>query len=277
MALLMTALMLAIDGFQWEQDAFPELVFLILSGTMLLFHSWAKHPFPWLIIFCFMAGSLWIWRNSADNHKYLFAYWVLAGALAYPSGNAKATLAFNARYLIAGAFGWAVMWKVGLGEFTDGRFFYYTFLEDSRFEAVARYIGGVPVQDWGRFQDYLQVIKYYPGVEGLKAVLPHYPSLWQASLAISYWTLGIEGLIALGFLCSHRRGMLWVGQTALLIFILTTYPIAPVRMFAALLALMGFASTRDDQPRLRLVFLAVFLLTPLISLSNEVRDALLEA
>ena len=60
----------------------------------------------------------------ADNHIYLLAYWALAIAFSLRDANPARRLAWNSRWLLGLAFGFAVLWKAVLSpDFLDGRFF----------------------------------------------------------------------------------------------------------------------------------------------------------
>jgi len=78
-----------------------------------------------------------------DNHIYLLAYWCLAAAIALHGVTPERDLATASRLLMAGAMTMAVLWKAVLSpDFTDGRFFRVTLIDDPRFEAIAMLAGG---------------------------------------------------------------------------------------------------------------------------------------
>jgi hypothetical protein len=198
----------------------------------------------------------------ADNHHYLMATWCFALALARLDRRPDVAAAVNARRLVGLAFAFAVLWKGILSpDYLDGRFFRVTFLADARFELVAVGVGGLGLEDLAandrtraRFDPTRPVDS---GAEAPR--LLETPRLHGAALLATAWTLGIEALVAVGFLWPaagppgpRRRRWLHPGSwrdPALLAFAWTTYAVAPVVGFGWLLAAMGFAQAADRRVR----------------------------
>jgi hypothetical protein len=82
-----------------------------------------------------------------------------------------------------------------------------------------------------------------------------------ASLASRrFWTIAIEGLIALLFLAPLSRRWKSCRDIALLTFCATTYPFATVAGFGWLLVAMGIAQCARQRVGTRLAYVGMFLL-----------------
>ena len=73
---------------------------------------------------------------------------------------------------------------------------------------------------------------------------------------MTWWTVAIEGLIAVSFLARDRRGMAIVRNSLLLVFAISTYMIAPVRGFGWMLMLLGLAQCDERDRSFRPLYLA---------------------
>lgn len=81
------------------------------------------------------------------------------------------------------------------------------------------------------------------------------------ALVLTWWTILIEAVVAVLFLWPEDRGPSRWRDPALLVFILTTYPVAPVIGFAWVLAAMGTAqSTRRGFPYWPAIYVAAYVL-----------------
>jgi hypothetical protein len=77
--------------------------------------------------------------------------------------------------------------------------------------------------------------------------------------------LALEALIVLLCLIPGEGRIQAARHAALLVFCATTYALAPVAGFGWLIATMGLAQGRPDQPRLRGAYVAAFILILLYS------------
>ena len=243
-------------------------ILYIFVPVALLFTKVAKSPIYWTVFgVLILIGFLPLLR-TADNHIYLTVYWILAVALCLWTRNQGHSLALNAQLLIGLCFAFATLWKLLSPEFMDGTFFYFTFLTDGRFFDFAELTAGV-MQD-SRFHN----IEVY---ESLKSSMNRIDSktllsskyLSNISVFMAYWTVFIEGWIALAFLVPNRFKLSKSRDIPLLIFMVTTYPIATVRGFATLLAVLGFAQSQNQNRYMRLVYIIIFIAVPLFSLPYE--------
>jgi hypothetical protein len=77
---------------------------------------------------------------------------------------------------------------------------------------------------------------------------------------MTWWTVAIEGFLALAFLWPRDRGLSRLRDAALLVFCATTYAAATVEGFGWLLIAMGVAQCPPERPRTRGLYLAAFAL-----------------
>lgn len=270
-ALRMTALLLLLYG---SSDLWLDIPLQVVTGAMLLSPWLLLRPAAWVVVCALFWGfnlTDWAW---IDNHKYLMSYWVLVCLLCLRSPRPGAVLAHNARWLIGLAFAFAVLWKLLAGQYLDGSFLHYTFLADDRLSFAARWLGGLS-PDQLAHNRFLETDLALNPQGGGSVPFETTDRMRMVALISSYWTLFIEGLVALAFLLPAAWGRVarWLSTTRdlwLLVFLVTTYLLLPVLGFAYLLAIMGFcqcvpASAADgetpntrNQRRLRLGYLLLF-------------------
>ncbi len=199
------------------------------------------------------------WPMS-DNHGYLLALWCLALAVARMAPNPDAALRLNARGLLGGVFALATLQKLLSPEYLEGTFFHVLFTTDPRFENVARFLG-LELEAVLRAGDLFDMRP--PPAPGAAAIVPldfAWPPAYRfAAQAATWWTLGIEAVVAAGFLLPQRATDAW-RHWALMTFAVTTYAVAPVEGFGWILLAMGLALTRSEQTLVRRAYVAVFLL-----------------
>ena len=195
-----------------------------------------------------------------DNHEFLLGYWLLALALSRLRPDPSASLATSARLLIGLAFAFATLWKLATPDYTSGNAFHAMLLFDSRFAGLGSAASGLT---------FAQGVVNYKIFEALRAVgdgavtvpVIDAPRIRLLALGMTWWTVAIEGLVAVCFLAPPRR---WVGRArhvALLVFLGTTYVLAPVMGFGWLLIAMGVAQAPLQRHRLLLpAFAAAFVL-----------------
>lgn len=224
-----------------------------------------RAAFWWLITAILVTIYSLNWDLWLVNHKYAMTYWCLAMACAMSVDTPREVMAVNARLLIGWFFLFATFWKIYSPEFMDGSFFHFVFLSDHRFLNVAEAIGGMPRE---------LAIENLAAIDQLKQfdVVPQPVTLtdtpWIAPMALfmAWWTIVIEGMLAVLFLWPAQGKFVQWRSAILLAFCVTTFPIATVQGFAALLAMMGYAQCEPTSTRLRLAFLALFLILPLFDL-----------
>lgn len=242
-----------------------RLVSLMLVPVAFLFPQIACRPRYWVLVALGIVASYTEVLHQIDNHKYLINYWCVAVAVSLFASVPRAMLAWNARVMIGLCFAFATAWKLMAPEFPSGLFFHFTFMVDRRFHEFSQVVLGVTPEMIEANMASYEAIKSAVGRETTQTLISTDRS-WAVSRFMAIWTIGLEGWIAIAFLAPRRS---WLGRTRnlpLLIFMITTYPIAPVRGFAALLATMGFTNCEADERIEKLIFLLVFVLVPLLVL-----------
>jgi hypothetical protein len=181
------------------------------------------------------------------------------------AGGAKDTervLAWNGRLLVGLCFAFATGWKLWAGQYLNGEFMYYTLLIDDRMELFAHAGGGISLADLGQARMLEDHLGLFPG-EGMQASLPESARLRIVALGMSWWTVLIEGAIALSFLVTWPAVVSRWRDWVLLGFVGATYVFVPVIGFGYILAIMGFASCGREKGRARAAYLVVLILIQL--------------
>ncbi|ELS04772.1 hypothetical protein Xen7305DRAFT_00045080 [Xenococcus sp. PCC 7305] len=257
LVLRITLLLLLLYG---SSTVFLDVPLRIICSLMLIIPSLLTNQILWVLICGFVwwvNASDWLW---IDNHKILISYWCLVCALAVSSSDPEEVLARNGRMLIGLTFFFATVWKMIAGEYWNGAFLHYTFLAENRIEEFANIIGGLPPDVLPQNQILSEILSRFPGT--VKTVtLASNPRLEIFSLAASYWTLLIEGSIALAFLGKSFRFLFRFRNWLLILFIVTTYFLLPVLGFAYILIVMGLAqcSGNSRYQMIAYIFLLGFL------------------
>lgn len=254
---LMTLLMLMLYS---EEIWYLQVGVYGLSILAILHRPLLRSPALWLAITCFLVvGHARSWFYI-DNHKYLITYWCFAVGLARLAPEPMPALRQSARYLIGLAFLFAVIAKLLAPDYLSGAFFEGMLLSDARFSGVASFFGGIPLQDIQLSELARRDLAYL----GDPSILLPYPSsgrLVALAAVLTWWTLFIESAVALLFLWPGERGLARWRDPALLVFIATTYPVAPVIGFAWVLASMGVAqSSGKGAPYWTGLYVAAFIL-----------------
>jgi hypothetical protein len=171
------------------------------------------------------------------------------------SGSLRST----SRWLVGAAFASAVVWKVLLAlDYLDGRFFRVTLSTDDRFAPLAA-AAGLTERQLAVNRQALEPIP--AGMEVVNGpVLTEPPALRRLAGMLTWGGLAIEALVAVAFLLPASRRWPSLPHVLLLTFCAVTYAIAPVAGFGWLLAVLGLLQCREDQLRLRLSYVAAFVL-----------------
>ena len=241
-----------------------ELPLKVLCALMLVSRSLLLDRWMWMVV-----ATAMLWINAAewawiDNHKYLVSYWCLACALAVGTRNRTRVLATNGRWLLGLVFGLAVIWKILAGQYLDGSFLHYTALTDSRLEVPARLAGGLSGQLLSQNRQLEKALMEFPGTE-VSVTLNSSPALRLAGLLGSWWTLLIEGLVALAFLLPKRFRLTAWRDGLLMIFVVTTYGLLPVVGFALVLTVMGLAQCEPERQHIRVAYILLFIVAQLVA------------
>jgi hypothetical protein len=187
-----------------------------------------------------------------DNHKVLTVYWCLVMTLTMARPVAS-SLRFNARMLIGFCFGMSVVWKLISPDFMSGAFFEHTLLLDDRFREFLIHVTGMGV---GPVAANAGEHAALVSGEISEMYLRTTPLVENLAWGMAVWTILIESLIAVAFLAPPKTLLYRVRNVSLILFMLTTYPVATVIGFGWLLCVMGFAQCRSGEWRSRLGYLA---------------------
>jgi hypothetical protein len=209
-------------------------------------------------------------RIYLPNHHYIFAFTIIMATLVvysrYYEADWKNLLAVSARYIIGFCFLFATIGKFLAPEFLNGAFFEFTCLTDGRFHGTTSMLTDIPIQTL--FQGYDRFMNLLAGDCSGDVSLVSSPNLRYIALFLAYWTIFIEGMLAITFLAPQKSWLHRNREWFLLCFIFTTYPIATVPGFATLLAGLAFAQAyKVGKPNAyAFVYLLIFIAVPLFKI-----------
>jgi hypothetical protein len=252
LGLRLTLLLLLLHGAQtWDLDVSLS----VLCGIAIVCTPLSRSTTMWLVISAALTWSNALHWNTIDNHKYLITYWCYVCALATTAGDPVRVMSVNARLMVGLAFALAVLWKLVAGQYLDGSFLYFEFLAERRLGAACHMISDLTWDDLERNQRLLSQLSatLLPEMSIRLAGGEH---LRRLTLAMSYWTLLIEGLVALAFLLPRSTRPGGLRDVFLMVFIGTTYFLLPVAGFAFVLTLLGLMQC--DRPAFRKLYLVLF-------------------
>lgn len=266
--LTLILLLLHTPGFWYVQSPVA-----VLSICGLIYRPVRRSPKFWLIVTAFLAVGLILNWFSMDNHKYLEAYWTLAlcGVCSLPESEREQTLARNGRWLLALCMSFAVFWKLNSASYLSSSFFEFTLLTDGRFEHFASWFGQVPRHELIHNRETVQamVMGYVDGINLDKEALQTSRSIRMLAQCMTWWTLAIEGSLAVLFWLPAKARLAVARDTLLLLFAVTTYLVANVQGFGWLLMILGISQCR--RKGLTLLYFATFLLIEVYNIpSGEV-------
>jgi hypothetical protein len=236
---------------------------VLVAGLGLVWPRAARSRVLWLLLFVFTAWPLfWNWPFS-DNHDYLRALWCLAVLTSLACPDPRRALAWNGRMLIGLTFAFAVLWKALLSpDFRNGTFFRVTLLTDGRLRNLAVLAGGMRYPDLDAYADALDGFQHEQRPWNAR-VLHEPAALGRLAIAATVFTLLVEGAVAVCFLWPWPRGPSRWRNGALLLFLVATYAFATVRGFGFLLAALGAAQCRREEPGARFAYVGAFFLVDL--------------
>lgn len=267
LALAMT-LVLIVTGSPVRMPALTPLVAII----GLLVPGMARNRWYWLVVFSlFIVSPItrpWV---ELDNHNWLQVYWLAAIVLSRFASKPDLTLRISARFLVGFAFLFATAWKLIAPEFITGAFFDFTFATDRRLGDVAVAFG---LQETGQTGLNQQLITAWrsPGSTPVAEAISLNPMIAALTPWLAWGTVVLEGAVATTFLAPLRARWRWLRDGAVIAFVISTYPLAPVTGFGLLVLTMS-AMVSELRPKTRaIVYIAAFIF---VSLTSE-RDAVLE-
>lgn len=175
---------------------------------------------------------------ALDNHHWLHMYWIAAITVTRLASQPAQALRYSARLLIGLAFLFASAWKLFTPEFITGGFFQFMFSFDARIGDVA---AALDLQEAGVTDDNRAALAAWrspgAGLEPVQMVVGS--AIVQLAPLLAWATVLIEGAVAVTFLAPLRQRWRWLRDVTLLVFVVATYPVAPVIGFGKLLLAIG--------------------------------------
>lgn len=244
-----------------------------LAIAALIHRPLARRPGLWIAITAALLVDLPYAWYVLVNHSFLIIYWCLALAVALRSDRPARVMATSARLLIGLVFLFAVTWKVLSPDYLSGDFFAFTLVTDERFAVVSETLGGAPPGATERNRTALET--WHTGGDTPAIELETGPNVALIATAMTWWGLTLEAVIALLFLLPPRsRGPTRRRELLLLVFVATTYPVAPVVSFAWILLILGLAQSTWRPPAARTVYPLVFVALWVLNESSAVWDVI---
>lgn len=244
---------------------------ILMCVTGLVYGRLMQSTGFWFTMATLLGATVYLQWDSVDNHKYLFVYWCLALSCAFSLApvHRGAALAITSRTLLGLCMALAVIWKLATPNYLDGSFFEYTLLVDGRFTHFAAALTSLPRAALFENQQLEGLLTggYLRGLSMDTVQLTSSPDIRLLALFLTWWTVLIEGLLAVLFLVPGGRRMSLLRNSTLLLFAVSTYPIATVRGFGWMLMLLGMAQCDEPRDRpFRFGYLVAFLLVEVFTL-----------
>lgn len=248
-----------------QDEWYVRVPVICLSVGGLVFSQLRHNAYFWFALVCFMGTGIAFTWEASDNHKYAITYWCLALFFVQWFAADLSNLRTSARLLLGLIFGFAVLWKAISPDFSSGDFFQHAFLFDERFSGKLALLGIVDAEAMELNGLARQTLTSFDGSFNTVSIsIP--PSLPLMAKGLAWWTLALEGLIALCFLLPATNRLAKWGDPLLVLFILSTYVIAPVIGFGWLLIIMGVIQCAPTRKGMRFAYLASLLLLQLFRL-----------
>lgn len=245
---------------------FPSGV-VLLAIVALLYPPFLRTPVFWFLMTCLAGLTIWHDWYPVDNHKYLLGYWCAVLFLTFlmkPEAR-EFVLLSNARFFLVIVMGLAVFQKLYSSNYVDGSFFEFVLLTDSRFQSFLNVFGvGSDVLAENR-QRLADLRSSHLLLDRDHVLLASPPAVTVVTLLVTWWTVLIEAAIALAFVFCRATADL-VGHVLLLVFIVSTYLVAPVFGFGFTLVILGYAICPPRWAEVRLAYIGCLFLLELYDL-----------
>ena len=232
-----------------------EIPLTIIAVSPLLAPSLLRNACFWgLLTALLLVVHVGLHYHTSDNHKFLLTYWCLALTGALTLRDPQAALALNGRLIIGIVFLLAAAWKLTSASYVNDDTFYFLLLTDSRFFSLAYLLGGMPWETFAANQESIGTLNSLPETIPLTgtAALP------AVAKFLSWWTVLIEGTIAILFLIPRGEKIALGRHLTLLLFLASTYPPTSVIQFGWIVIIMAIASTPPEAKRIRLAYVVTF-------------------
>ncbi|MDY8136290.1 hypothetical protein [Aquimarina sp. 2201CG5-10] len=255
-----------------NDNAYLSIFMPVFLVPGILFKSIAHNKYYWLLLSVISALFYLVLDlvGYVPNHKHMFAYAIIAvTAVLFMNEKAQvlSSLGLQSRFIIGLCFLFATAGKFLAPEFLDGRFFDFTNTTDPRFFGVTSIVGDIDKQQLILNESNLRNLINSGNPNGF-FTLNINDKVSFLGMILSYWTIFIEGMIAISFCLPERFKLSKYRNWFLVAFILTTYPIATVAGFAIILTALGFMQSIEDNKvtNYSRFYLLVFLVLPLIDI-----------
>lgn len=235
----------------------------------LLFKSILQNKYYWAILALISSVFYLILDLVAyvPNHKHIFAYAIIAVTIVLffsKEEDKNFALSYQAKIIIGLCFLFATVGKFLAPEFLDGSFFEFTNTTDPRFFGVTSILNDIDISSLKANESNLRQLVNTTNTNNTYKLLTN-TSVSSSSFFLSYWTIFIEGMIAITFCLPKKYKLSQTRNWFLIIFIFTTYPIATVKGFAIILSTLGFIQSIENNKitKFSKFYLLVFILLPL--------------
>ncbi|MBL8547400.1 MAG: hypothetical protein JNL81_13120 [Hyphomonadaceae bacterium] len=258
----LTLLTLAFYGYS---DWYFRLPLIAIAVGLTMWPRFAGSAVCWGLLALLATVAVVLNWHVADNHKIVLCYWVWAMLLAHScasAGDAEKLLRANARFLLTLIMFGAIVQKTLSPDYLSGDFFEFMLLSDPRLAALLGFFG-VPATSAAETQFALNALSSsYVTVEGGRLQIGVTPTLTMIALAATWWNYGAQIVLdALGVW--GRRWTDTLYHCLMIVFIATTYFIAPVIGFGWLLVLLGLTLAGRGRPMVCAAYLASLVLLTL--------------
>ncbi len=254
----MTLLMIVLS--LHEPAWYIQLGLVTLTVTALVLRPLMRNPLLWLGLVGVLALAYTESWAQQNNHDFLKLYWCLGVGVSLLALDAMKAVRVNARLLIGLCFLFATLWKVLSPDYMSGAFFNYFLLQDTRFWMLSEYVVGLDAS--ALMQDRIERVVYTEfGDPTGSLVVPFAADVLWLSPLMTWWTVLIEGAVALAFLLPTRFRFAKWRDAVLLVFIFSTYFVAPILYFAWLITAMGLIQCERETFRYApVLYVAAFVL-----------------
>ena len=209
----------------------------------------------WMLLGAFQLGHVLVFElPTANNSAYVIAYWCLAVGVSLLFPDVRKALALEARLLVGLIFLFAAVWKAATPEYMEGGTFYFMLLADERFSEELLPFESVYDPLMRSHADMLERMSRLEPVITVERV----PAVYWIAQAMTWWTICIEGVIAVLFLWPDGPRIMRMRNLVFLLFIVTTYPPTKLTVFAWMMTIFGLAQCPPEYKKTRFCYLAVF-------------------
>jgi hypothetical protein len=194
-----------------------------------------------------------------DNHEILQLYWLGAFTLSRFATRPDEVLRITARWLLGLVFAFAFAWKLLSPDFVDGSALELLFGVETRMAELAVAANAQPADTAVEVWDDLRTWQD-PAVDPEPVAYEVGGPVHRWAPTLAWLTVVIEGVVALALLLPLTARWRWLRDATLLVFVLATYPLAPVLPFAWLLLSMGAMQSELSSRTRNRVYIGTFLL-----------------